>query len=268
MHKCVLAGDITVSCIGSKDNITDIFTKPLACSDFHCLRHYLGIWVPGSAWGGLFSLALPFWHLLHLLLTFPSSCFSCFLVRHFPFILQFHYLMFHFIYHCVSVEEECKDEVMGHASVQWTHMRRDYICVVLPEHMSLVFTLYSYWGHSGILILVVYSLLILRTFWYLYFRLSVYESPLTAHRKGPVEADQKEWPGGCTHEARYICTRGGSDGGFTDPKVHTQSPQQSQIGQCQSGMCGGHGWQSRGDGPSDYFDYCALIVTIFCCNPT
>ena len=45
----VLAGDITVSRVGSKDNIADIFTKPLARSDFHRLRHYLGIRVPGSA---------------------------------------------------------------------------------------------------------------------------------------------------------------------------------------------------------------------------
>ena len=45
----------------------------------------------------------------------------------------------------------CKDEVIGHASVRWTHVRRDYIRVVLPEHMSLV----------------AYSLLILRMFRYI-----------------------------------------------------------------------------------------------------
>ena len=44
----VLAGEITVSRVGSKNNTADIFTKPLARIDFHHLRHYLGIRCPGS----------------------------------------------------------------------------------------------------------------------------------------------------------------------------------------------------------------------------
>jgi hypothetical protein len=44
----VLAGDIAVSRVGSKDNTADIFTKPLACLDFQCLRHYLGIKEPAT----------------------------------------------------------------------------------------------------------------------------------------------------------------------------------------------------------------------------
>ena len=34
---------VLVSCVAPKDNTADILTKPLACVDFHCLRHYLGI---------------------------------------------------------------------------------------------------------------------------------------------------------------------------------------------------------------------------------
>jgi hypothetical protein len=39
----VLAGDIVVLCVGSKDNTADIFTKPLSQSDFQRLCHYLGV---------------------------------------------------------------------------------------------------------------------------------------------------------------------------------------------------------------------------------
>lgn len=39
----VLAGDVSVSRVSSKENIADIFTKPLGKSDFQRLRQYLGI---------------------------------------------------------------------------------------------------------------------------------------------------------------------------------------------------------------------------------
>ena len=44
----VLNGDISVSRVGSKDNIADIFTKPLSRVEFQRLRHYLGIHGPLS----------------------------------------------------------------------------------------------------------------------------------------------------------------------------------------------------------------------------
>jgi hypothetical protein len=44
----VLAGNIAVSRVGSKDNTADIFTKPLAHLDFQRLRHYLGIKEPAT----------------------------------------------------------------------------------------------------------------------------------------------------------------------------------------------------------------------------
>jgi hypothetical protein len=44
-HICELIDDGSVSllCIRSVDNTVDILTKPLACGDFLCLQHYLGI---------------------------------------------------------------------------------------------------------------------------------------------------------------------------------------------------------------------------------
>ena len=42
-HEHVLVGNITVSCIGSKDKTADIFMKLLAHIDFHRLCHYLSI---------------------------------------------------------------------------------------------------------------------------------------------------------------------------------------------------------------------------------
>ena len=42
-RELVLAGDVTISRVGSKDNTADILTKPLARADFQRLRHYLGI---------------------------------------------------------------------------------------------------------------------------------------------------------------------------------------------------------------------------------
>jgi hypothetical protein len=41
--KLVLSGDALVTHVGSKDNLADIMTKPLARSDFQHLRHYLGV---------------------------------------------------------------------------------------------------------------------------------------------------------------------------------------------------------------------------------
>jgi hypothetical protein len=51
MRELVLDGNITVLWLGSKDNTTDILTKPLACSDFQQLQHYLGIQVLDSKSG-------------------------------------------------------------------------------------------------------------------------------------------------------------------------------------------------------------------------
>jgi hypothetical protein len=42
-RELVLAGDISVLRVGSKDNIADILTKLLARIDFQRLRHYLGV---------------------------------------------------------------------------------------------------------------------------------------------------------------------------------------------------------------------------------
>ena len=42
-RELVLAGDVTIQRVGSKDNTSDIFTKPLARLDFQRLRHYLGV---------------------------------------------------------------------------------------------------------------------------------------------------------------------------------------------------------------------------------
>ena len=42
-RELVLAGDVTIQRVGSKDNTSDIFTKPLARLDFQHLRHYLGV---------------------------------------------------------------------------------------------------------------------------------------------------------------------------------------------------------------------------------
>lgn len=44
----VLAGEALVPCIGSKENIANILTKPLAHSDFKHLHYYLGIWNPST----------------------------------------------------------------------------------------------------------------------------------------------------------------------------------------------------------------------------
>jgi hypothetical protein len=48
MREHVLAGDIAVSRVGSKDNTADIFMKPLVRLDFQRLRHYLGIKEPAT----------------------------------------------------------------------------------------------------------------------------------------------------------------------------------------------------------------------------
>ena len=42
-RELVLAGDVAIQRVGSKDNTADILTKPLARMDFQRLRHYLGI---------------------------------------------------------------------------------------------------------------------------------------------------------------------------------------------------------------------------------
>ncbi len=39
----VLAGELAVTCMSSKENTADIFTKPLSKVDFQHLHHYLGI---------------------------------------------------------------------------------------------------------------------------------------------------------------------------------------------------------------------------------
>jgi len=39
----VLAGELTVTRVSSKENTADIFTKPLSKADFQRLRHYLSI---------------------------------------------------------------------------------------------------------------------------------------------------------------------------------------------------------------------------------
>ena len=36
-------GTASLMCVCSQDNTTDILTKPLARSDFQCLRNYLGV---------------------------------------------------------------------------------------------------------------------------------------------------------------------------------------------------------------------------------
>ena len=43
VRELVLAGKCSILRVGSKDNIADILTKPLACSDFQQLCHYLGV---------------------------------------------------------------------------------------------------------------------------------------------------------------------------------------------------------------------------------
>jgi hypothetical protein len=43
IRELVLSGEALVVCVGSKDNTADIMTKPLACLDFQCLQHYLGV---------------------------------------------------------------------------------------------------------------------------------------------------------------------------------------------------------------------------------
>ena len=47
-------------------------------------------------------------------------------------------LYFWLVYHRVSVKEECRNEVIGQASGQWTHMIKYYICVEISECLSLV----------------------------------------------------------------------------------------------------------------------------------
>ena len=39
----VMARDLTIQCVGLKENTADIFTKPLARMDFQRLHHYLGV---------------------------------------------------------------------------------------------------------------------------------------------------------------------------------------------------------------------------------
>ena len=51
-HELVLSGDISVSQVGSKDNIADILTKPLAQFDFQRLQHYLGVCAPTETGSG------------------------------------------------------------------------------------------------------------------------------------------------------------------------------------------------------------------------
>jgi len=43
VHKQVLAGNITVTCVPTKENTANIFTKPLGKVDFQRLCNYLGI---------------------------------------------------------------------------------------------------------------------------------------------------------------------------------------------------------------------------------
>ena len=52
-HELVLAGECSVLCVGSKDNIANILTKPLAHSDFQQLCHYLGVQATTPMWGGV-----------------------------------------------------------------------------------------------------------------------------------------------------------------------------------------------------------------------
>jgi len=47
-RELVLAGDVAVSRVGSKDNTADILTKPLGRMDFQRLRHYLGVRGPAE----------------------------------------------------------------------------------------------------------------------------------------------------------------------------------------------------------------------------
>jgi hypothetical protein len=42
-RELVLTGDVSVQCVGTKENTADILTKPLARADFQRLRHYLGV---------------------------------------------------------------------------------------------------------------------------------------------------------------------------------------------------------------------------------
>ena len=51
-RELVLAGDVTVVRVGSKDNTADILTKPLARMEFQRLRHYLGVREPKCSSSG------------------------------------------------------------------------------------------------------------------------------------------------------------------------------------------------------------------------
>lgn len=52
-HEQVQSGDIAISCVPSKENIADTFTKPLSAHDFHQLQHYLGITTPCTDTGSM-----------------------------------------------------------------------------------------------------------------------------------------------------------------------------------------------------------------------
>ena len=43
IHECSENGDIHVSYVPTKDNVTDIFTKPLPTATFQCLCEFLGL---------------------------------------------------------------------------------------------------------------------------------------------------------------------------------------------------------------------------------
>ena len=45
-RELMIAGDLTVQCMGTKENITNILTKPLSHVDFQQLHHYFGVRPP------------------------------------------------------------------------------------------------------------------------------------------------------------------------------------------------------------------------------
>ena len=51
-RELVLAGEVSVLRVGSKDNVADILTKPLSRVDFQRLCHYLGVRAPAIATSG------------------------------------------------------------------------------------------------------------------------------------------------------------------------------------------------------------------------
>jgi len=91
IHKQVLAGDVTISHIPSKDNTADIFMKPLGKVNFQHLRQYLSL-DTRSQWGGAFNI---FQHIHHLL---PLLALYTFTFRHPHF---YHSSLLH-PHHCLT----------------------------------------------------------------------------------------------------------------------------------------------------------------------